>query len=56
MLWQLVQFNYADRTCFDLGSGGAEGELGSDMPDGGGDGDGGGLFSSIWDLVSNSND
>ena len=38
------------------GSGGGEGELGSDMPSGGDDGDGGGLFSTIWDLVSGAGD
>lgn len=34
------------------GSGGSEGELGTDMPDGGEDSEGGGLFSSIWDMVN----
>ena len=31
---------------------GGEGELGSDMDLGGGDGDGGGIFSTIWDAFS----
>ena len=38
------------------GSDGPEGELGSDMPGGGDDSEGGGLLSSIWDLVSNNDD
>ncbi|KAL0047615.1 hypothetical protein WJX82_007792 [Trebouxia sp. C0006] len=40
---------------FDLGQTGGEGELGSDMDLGGGgdDGDGGGLFTQIWDVFSN---
>lgn len=37
---------------FDAGQAGGEGELGSDMDLGGGDGDSGGIFSTIWDAFS----
>jgi len=39
--------------CVVGGAGGGEEELGTDMDLGGGDGDGGGLFSQIWDVFSN---
>lgn len=35
-------------------AGGSEGELGTDMDLGGGDGEGGGLFSQLWDVFSNN--
>ena len=35
-------------------AGGSEGELGSDMDLGGGDGEGGGLLSQLWDVFSNN--
>lgn len=35
-------------------AGGAEGELGTDMDLGGGDGEGGGLISQLWDVFSNN--
>ena len=35
-------------------AGGGEGELGTDMDLGGGDGEGGGLFSQLWDVFSDN--
>lgn len=48
---------YSGRVVSDYHSGaagGEEGELGTDMDLGGGDGEGGGLVSQLWDVFSNN--